>query len=140
MLEAVTTFDMRDVELGFAAMNRRGLRSAPFFREVGRDVRVDVRGHQKAKQGTSGKWQPRGKKSRRRLLGKLPKIWQVIADDDGVELINRSPKLAEVHNYGAPNTGRGGKSAIPAREFAWIPAERQDEIADDYAQYLIGAW
>jgi phage gpG-like protein len=135
-----TSVDMRDVQLGFDSMDRRGRQAAPFFREAGRDIRADVRGHQKAKQGTQGAWKPRAKPSKRRLLGKLATAWQVIADDGGVELINRAPLLAEVHNYGAPNTGRGGKSSIPAREFAYVSDDLQQEIADEYAQFLIGAF
>lgn len=137
MLGLGTDMDFRDVRLGMDAISRRGLQSAPFFREVAPLLKKDVKVHQKEKKGTSATWPARKNRSRRRVLGRLPGIWITRADNDGLELENRSPVLAVVHNFGAPNTGKGGRTKIPAREFAFIDGKRQDEIADEYAAFLL---
>ena len=138
--------DLRDVERGFAGLLRAGQDIAPLLREAKRPLKADQREHQRDQRGPDGPWpkrrvagRNRGRKrrSRRRLLGKLPRLL-TIRIIGGDTLVARSKVVwAAIHQFG----GRAGRGArIPARPFLYFSRQFIDDIEQALAEYLAQRW
>ncbi len=121
------TLDIRDVENGLDAMERRSHSLGTAFRELKAPLRLDQKDHRKKRQGPSAAWAPAAASTRARrlsspkhrpskLLGRLPGAVSYKADSTSVTGTSRV-LWSGVHQDGG-TVGHG--SRLPARPFLWI--------------------
>jgi hypothetical protein len=128
--------DLSDVDKGMESL--RSVRLRPVFNALRKPLRDDQKDHAADQAGPDGQWAPRAastmaRLSRRRrgrtasgrrrrprrpgrLLGRIPRIFDVRASEGGLVAENRA-KYSLVHQEGG-TVGRGAR--IPARPFLWF--------------------
>ena len=135
--------DLREALRGIDRMRASAEDAAPVFRSWKPHARRDQQQHGRDQSGPDGRWPGRSAatvarrgRSRRRLLGKLPRVLKVSADRAGLEVESRVA-WAGVHQHG----GTAGKGArIPARPFLYWAAEFVRAVLDDWREYVLRRW
>jgi phage gpG-like protein len=162
------TVDMRDVLAGIEAMKKRGLDLRPVWKFARQVMRADVGDHFNDRSGPGGSWparaasteervkQSRGAARRRRakyksrgiksklrarptkLLGRLRGAWLFEATPESLTMRSRVP-WADVHQTGG-RAGKGGRSGIPARPFAYLSPAAVVAVSDRIQKFLVEPW
>lgn len=161
-MDATARINLRDVNRGIRGMRRQvdGAQSRAFFSALRKPVKEDVAEHQKERRGEAGAWpaldpdtldkrrrrraSAAGRRKRRRrravstarMLGRLPRAWQVLVSPDSIRLVNRV-RWSDVHNTG----GQAGNGArIPQRQFAYVSADLVQGAQELYQRHVMQGW
>lgn len=134
------SFDERALERALDELARRA--DDGWFREIAPLARADQRDHARRQEGPEGRWSGRdpatggGKRSRRRVLGRLPGAIKVQVHQDAVEITSRVD-WSNIHQEG----GQAGNGAImPERPFLWWSEAFLQDAEEAAVLYITQGW
>ncbi len=137
MIEA--RFDARALEGALDELARRA--EDDWFREVAPLARADQRDHARRQEGPEGRWDARapaakGRRSRRRVLGRLPGAIKVQVHPDAVQITSRVA-WSNVHQEGG---GAGNGAIMPERPFLWWSEEFLVDAEEAALLFITRTW
>ncbi len=136
-MELGARVDLADVLDGLRQMKWAAEEERLFFRAQKKPARDDQREHARDQEGPDGPWPKRAsKRSRRKILGRLPRALRVRVERDRLVIESRV-RWAGAHQEGA-RVGRGAQ--LPKRTFLFWSADFIGEAAQMWLEHVARKW
>lgn len=144
--------DTSSVDEYLSGLIRRTEDLRPITRRLGEIGMTDIHDHFQDEEGPDGDWQSLNKdyEKQRKKSGSWPGnilqvegvrgglLGSIAYDPTETGLIwSTNEAYAAIHNYGG-QTGRGGKTKMPRREYMWFGDEVLEEMMGEITDYIIG--